>query len=423
MKKITHLFLIFFALASLGASWPQDGNPEPYLLGSTKPLHQDYKTAALDFLWRNPPANPAPVYYFISNVSVLGQGMYRVSMIAYDLESPYEEFDLEMHDKITWFGALNITQVGEEITVSYFTLPHQQSALKRAAPRAAGGGANVWFPWQANKSVIYGVLGVHDDGYAGQKFVDLVSGDALGPNAAHSNVYASTQSTIVAICDDEQTVGLRLQTVGDESYYSYYHLLPSETFVEGRTYAKGALIGSLKYGSFESQGCGSAQQQATNYHLHWGFQPANNKFRAEDCILDLTTQKWDCTQNGIIKQISPGSWLWHANGGDDVGVIINDNGTVVVPSSPSFFDMVVIGLYTVLQNVLIAILPAKTAFDTAGTMSRVAIIVIHMFYVLVRSTFDIRLAINIFLAIAVIETGLALFSLYRLILKAIPTAS
>lgn len=424
MKKLIPLTLTLVLLAvSLGIVQADEAHPEPYLLGSTKPLANDLKAAALEFLRYNPPAQPAPVYYFISNVSLLGNGQYRVSFIAYDLQSPDDEYDLEMHEKVIWFGALNITQMGEYIQVDYLFPPQQEAgALKLAAPSEAGGGTSVWFPWQAGKSVLYGVLGVHDTGYAGTRFVDLVSGDSMGPNAANSNVYASTNSTIVAICDDGQTVGIRMQTAGSGDYYSYYHLIPA-SLTEGNTFARGQLLGSLKYGSFSSQGCGSAQQQPTNYHLHWGFQPQNSKFRAEDCILDIGTQRWTCTQNGEVKTIAPTQWLWHAQGGNEPGVIINDNGQVVEPSAPSFWDMILIGMYSILKSALINSLPQKALFDTGAVMARAAMLVIRMFFVLVRSTFDIRLAMNIFLVIGLIETGLAIYGIYRLILKAIPGAS
>ena len=422
MKKI--LITLTLILCALFPSTIQaDGeNPEPVLLASTKPMADDLKAAALEFVRYNPPVQPAPVYYFISNLSILGIDRYRVSMIAYDLQSPDEKYDLEMHEKVLWFGSLDISRMGETITVEYFSLPYQHSALKMAAPRHAGGGSGVWFPWQAGKSVIYGMLGVHDDGYAGQKFVDFVSGETFGNNAASSTVYASTNSTIVAICDDGQTLGVRMQTASSGDYYSYYHLLDNVTLVEGATFARGQVLGSLKYGSFSSLGCGHADQQPTNYHLHWGFQPNNGQFRAEDCILNIGAQKWECTRSGQVNTISPTQWIYHAQGGTGGGPPPNDGGSEIEQSAPSFWDSVLVGLYEIMQAALLSLLPQKSLFDTGAVMSRLAMLVIRMFFVLVRSTFDIRLAVNIFVLLGLTETALAIYGIYRLILKAIPGA-
>jgi hypothetical protein len=424
MKKISLLTLIVLLMALFPAPTQAQGeSPLPTLLGSTKPLADDLKLAAMEFVQYNPPSQPAPLYYFISNVSMLGSGYYRISVIAFDLQSPYEEYDLEMSDKILWFGALNITQTGEYIDVKYLTMPSHQSALKMASSTNSGGGSGVWFPWQANKSVLYGMLGVHDNGYANQRFVDLVSGNSMGSNAANANVYASTNSTIVAICDDGQTVGLRMQTATSGDYYSYYHLLDNSSLVEGATFARGQLLGSLKYGTFTSAGCGAASQQPTNYHLHWGFQPNNGSFRAEDCILDIDSQTWECTVNGTVKTISPTKWIYHAQGGDggEVGTPPNDSGDPS-ESSSSFWDNVLVGLYTIMQSALLNALPQKSLFDTGAVLARTAMLVIRMFFVLVRSTFDIRLALNIFFALALVESGLAVYGIYRMILKAIPGA-
>jgi hypothetical protein len=424
MKKVLLISLLFFlVMAFPGIGYAQE-QTNPQLLGSTKPFADDLKQAALDFVHENPPVEPAPRYYVISNVSMLGTGYYRISMIAYDLQSADEPFDLEMHDKVLWFGSLNVTQTGDYIEISYFNIGAQQGALKMASPSYAGGGATVWFPWQANKSVLFGMLGVHDEGYAGQRFVDLVSGDGMGSNAANSNVYASTNSTIAAICDDGQTIGVRMQTASSGDYYSYYHLLDNPSLVEGATFARGQLLGSLKYGTFTSLGCGAADQQPTNYHLHWGFQPNNGSFRAENCILSIGDNEWGCTQGDAVKVIKPRQWIYHVQGGSggDPGTDPGDGGDPTEQSSPSFWDTALVGLYTIMEEALLSALPQKSLFDTGAVLARTAMLVIRMFFVLVRSTFDIRLAVNIFLLLGLTETALAIYAIYRMILKAIPGA-
>jgi len=177
---------------------------------------------------------------------------------------------------------------------------------------AAGGGSYVAFPWEAGKSTVYGPRGVHgtgDYGTSGLLAVDFVSGTGFGPSAANDGVYASDDGIVDYVCEDDTSSAIRTHNATTGDYFVYAHILANDNLDYDVEFAKGELIGSLKHGSFDDT-CGWAQQNSTSWHVHWMFQPASGSFRAEDCRLTVSTQKWDC--NG--EEVGTGQYLFGGGG-------------------------------------------------------------------------------------------------------------
>ncbi|MBN1965310.1 MAG: DUF11 domain-containing protein [Anaerolineae bacterium] len=145
------------------------------------------------------------------------------------------------------------------------------------------------FPWQPGTWMMYGILGVHNNGFASVvpnwRAVDFESDGDTGAGHAPNAVLAAHTGTITYLCDDGLSVAFR---INNDIFYT--HLLLNSGLYTGSTFAQGQWMGQLKTGPF-SDNCGWADQAANWFHLHWGFPDAGT-FIAEDWVLDLATGLW-----------------------------------------------------------------------------------------------------------------------------------
>jgi hypothetical protein len=298
MKRI----IILFLLVMLVAFPVQAQGEEPYIIRTTKPISEELRAALNAWLATDPPSD-AP--YYIVTYSKNKPTYTIVSLLGVDLPSPDAEWNLSDNTAV-WMGTVKV-QEGE---VSPLTA--EPYAPKLASPRAAGGGSYVAFPWQAGTSVAYGPRGVHGDGdygTSGLLAVDLVSGTGFGPSAANDGVYASDDGTVDYVCEDDTTVAVRTHNEDTGDYFVYAHMLSNESLDYDVEFSKGELMGQLKHGSFDDT-CGWAEQNATSWHVHWMFQPEGGSFRAEDCRLTVSSERWDCNGN----EVGTGEFIYGGGG-------------------------------------------------------------------------------------------------------------
>lgn len=162
-------------------------------------------------------------------------------------------------------------------------------------------------------------------------------------------------------------------------------------------FSTGGFIGALKYGSFDDN-CGWAEQQDDHYHLHFGFEPANNAFRMEGCILNTSTQKWQCGN----ETIATGEFLIGGGGvGSGSG---NDGGTTV--DQPSFWDYVVLGVVSIWDRTVIAAMPNHTAMQFTNVIFSSVKVSLKMARVLVYSN------VNLGPLVAVLIFGLGIRGIF-----------
>lgn len=316
-------------------------------------------------------ATSAPVpfpYWAITYVGDTDEsGNTFVSLVAIDIENPTDKWYLadrhleDDHDDnvVQWMGSV-IVRVDHSVDV-YSDGGHsddepQTNFMKLAVPIfqpfGDGGGANVRFPWESGKSMMYGVRGIHAAGgggaYATGFFaVDFLGGDELGPGVASNRVHAVANGEIDYVCDDDTTVTIRTENTETGDYYIYAHLLDNSTLIENYTYYQGDTVGYLKYGTFDDT-CGWAQQQSTNYHLHFGFKPASGFFQMQSCILDMNSEAWACGSETITTGQFFRNYGSPISTGDDASAFSNQM---------SFWDYLLTGGDMLTQALLIDHLP------------------------------------------------------------------
>ena len=281
-----------------------------------------------------------------------------VSLVALKVDNPTQDkWHITDDDVVAWMGSV-IVHPDDSVNLYSDGGYDQQSnkgGAKFSAPLQDGGGANVRFPWESSKTMLYGTRGIHAAGggaeYAiGFSAVDFLGGDDLGPGVASNKVYAAATGEVDYVCQDPTTTLIRTENTATDDYYIYAHLLENSTLTEGYTFNQGALIGSLKYGTFDDN-CGWAEQTAQHYHLHFGFKPANNAFTLQGCVLDMSSEKWTCG----TKEISTGQYLQATGGapvvGDDGGALSGQLG---------FWDYILTGAVSVWDQLIVQNLPDHT---------------------------------------------------------------
>lgn len=179
-------------------------------------------------------------------------------------------------------------------------------------------------------------------------------------------------------------------------YFIYAHLLDNANLVLEHVFTNGSLIGTLKFGSFDDT-CGWAEQADNHYHLHFGFQAANNSMRIENCILNTSSQVWMCG----TQTISPGEFLIGGGGVNSGG---DSGGASIV--QPGFWDYVVIGVVTIWDRTVVQNMPSHTAMQYTHVIYASAKLAIRMTFVLVRSN------VNLGPLIAVIVFGFGIKLLF-----------
>lgn len=402
VHKRRYLCLVLLAF-SLALGWPAShasAQAEPgQIIDSTKPISEELRGHLNAWLAISPPA-PAPSYV-VTYVQSAGLDTF-VSLAAF--EGDPATWGLEDGGAV-WIGTVIVHEDG---SVTQHSVDPSASVPHLAMPGAGpGGGSYVAFPWQSGKQMQYGPRGIHgsgDYGTSGMYAVDLVSGEDLGTGAAPPFAYASNAGEVDYVCDDDVSVAIRTYNSTTDEYFIYAHLLDNSSLAIAHVFSRGGIIGKLKSGSFgeSGEGCGWANQQENHYHLHWMFEPAGGAFQAENCILSFSTKKWTCG----TKVVGTGNWL---TGGGGFGGFDDPNGELG-PTTPTFFDYILAGMFDILTGGLISFLPEHNSmsfllisiYNTAKLALRIA-------YVLFKGN------LNVFPVVAMLGIAFA----FRLLLAAV----
>lgn len=401
MKKLSLLLLFVILLAECFPVLAQSG---PHVIDSTKPISAELRGWLDAWLAASPPSD-AP-YYIVTYTRDRGTHIF-VSLVG--VESEAWAMD---EGKTIWMGSVTVTPDG---TVSPF--PSSQPQARKSGnflrvSSAAGGGAYVTFPFAQGTSAQYGILGVHGEGEYGTQgmiFVDLVSGDDMGATAAPPYVYAADAGEVDYVCDDGISVAIRTYNATTGDYFLYAHLLDNDNLVDEHEFARGALIGSLRYGTYTggSPSCGSAQQHANHYHVHWGIVPANGIYQVGSCVLTVSTQVWKCGD----KAIKPGNFLSGGGGystsGSGTGNSSGQSGAGSSVSDPTFFDYLVSSVINFLRPSLLDILPSHEPFEFTYMLFNIVELFFRMVWVFIAS----NLSLNWVFAVIIIIVEIKLFFL------------
>ncbi len=267
---------------------------------------------------------PAARYYTISGLQQYDR-WYFVSAVGLAKLDPDIGWKL---DDATWTGLVLLEQHGEtwsgavEGSVAFSDLLAQipDDLVSAAAKQDLDPRSRVIlplsayrFPWDSGTSMLYGVEGLHDNGFAGVvsgwKAVDMLSDGNTASGHAPNRLRASAAGTIGYVCtphSGETTTALKIGNV------MYTHLqFSSGSFSTGRVVSQGEVLGQMRTGSF-SENCGYASQGSSWFHVHWGF-PNTGSFGAESWTLNFTDQLW---HNGSQTRAAGSGWiqaLWGAS--------------------------------------------------------------------------------------------------------------
>jgi len=341
------LLLLAFAPGVAYASDP------PYVAHSTIPVDDEVKAVINSWLAVSAPS--AAPYYSITYFQVDDDLSTFVSLVGLDLADPSQDWNLTNGHQVTWRGSVKIFEDGTVEMISHNRTDSARSP-RFARPRFDGGGSHLSFPWSTGKSMMYGQNGVHDafSPYAVEYVaVDFVGGDDMGSGVAGPNVYASTDGEIEYVCEDATTTAVEVYNDVTGDHILYAHLLDNANLVLEHEFAKGEMVGSLKYGSFDDE-CGYASQASNHYHLHYEFIPsASNTFRIEGCVLNTTSQKWTCGTTSV----SPGQFLRGGYGGTG----LDDSGVAV--AQPNFWDSFLSAVTGVYKTAIVDNMPDHSAIE------------------------------------------------------------
>jgi hypothetical protein len=256
-------------------------------------------------------------YFAVTDVQPVGRASF-VSVIG------LAELDAELGwsiDDGAWFGlllvregrngqALAAPQGSEEFSswLGQFTDEELGPSAKRDLDPLQSGrdpnlnSGNYVFPWQAGTSMLYGTLGVHDNGFAsvvtGWKAVDMLSDGNTGAGHAPNRLLAAYASTISYRCNDGTSVAVRAGN------FFYTHLVYNANLYVGKSFAQGQEMGQMKTGSF-SASCGWATQGSGWFHVHWGFP--NDDLQVEGWTLSMSTKNW--TNGGATITPNGSGWI------------------------------------------------------------------------------------------------------------------
>jgi hypothetical protein len=347
---------------------------------------------------------PVPFpYWAITYVEARGADTF-VSIVALDIPTPETVWHITDSNDPVWMGSLILHEDGSVELYSDGGASEQANAVKLAMPSLAPGGGSAYaFPWQSGGTLMYGPRGVHDAGgggayAAGMYAVDFVGGDDMGSGVASNRVYAVYTGTVDYVCEDDTTTLVRTENTETNDYFIYAHLLTNANLVMDHVFSRGALIGSVKYGTFDDS-CGYADQTAKHYHLHFGFKFGSGAFRLENCILSASTEKWTCG----TQVISTGQFLKGGGGlsgaGDDTGMSVDQ---------PSFWDYVVTGAVSLWDRTVVQNMPTHKAiqytyviYSTVKLMLRLARVMVYSnlnlgwFFLIIVFGFSIKIAFGI----------------------------
>jgi hypothetical protein len=337
MKSIFSILAIAFLL--IQPAQTTQGVPVVLVENERHPVPALFLYDARAWLENNLPA--ATNIYAVMNYSLTNRGEFiSLAGLSPSTPAPYA-WNLE-DGNVLWTGS--ITRVNGAIQLYQ---PAQKTAalplplISVAGPlldlfpvsNTTGGGVDVFMPWATGKQMMFGDRGVHGGGLglSGAVGIDWVSGDDFGANAAPAIVYASAAGSVTATCVDDHSQAV---LIAGTNSFGYLHLSKNPVIPEGTTFARGAPIGTLVYGSFNDT-CGWADQLPKHYHLHWVIQPSAGRFQAEG----WTLKTGDATWTRGNEKVTPRKWLTGGGGYGSPASGADDGQTtgtvVIVPGNPN----------------------------------------------------------------------------------------
>jgi membrane-bound inhibitor of C-type lysozyme len=413
MNKLSRFITLFMLVTSV-TSPVFAQSPDPVIVNGTIPISTELRDALNAWLATSAPSS-AP-YYAVTYTQDEGAFIY-ASLVGLQLETIIDDWTLEDGEAI-WMGTVKVYNDG---SVELRTLAQKKSNVLALPNVAAGGGSYVAFPWQAGTGMMYGPRGVHGDGdygTSGMLAVDLVSGTDMGSGAASDRVYASDTGTVDYVCDDGTSVTIRTYNETTDDYFIYAHLLDNAALVIEGEFSKNQQIGTLKRGSFDPPGsnCGWAEQADNHWHLHWMFVPANGSFRAENCILSISSQKWSCgsTVIGTGQFIVGGGGV--GTGADDASGL-GQAGYGVAPTNISMWDYLIVGIAWVIDP-FFKLVPEHQGLTFIQTIYNSAEIVIRLVVVFAYGNINLGPVIAIFMTAIAFQAIMGVLWIISFALKA-----
>jgi len=359
--KIILQFAIAVSLLNPLTSWPQEQGV--IMAPATVPVAPEITQAVQGFLTDNPPSSAQ--VYAITSLSLYGNG-HVVSVVGLEnVTAPDYAWSLEDGNQAIWSGSVIV----EDGSARLFEV--ENGACHDCSLNLAGGGADVRFPFAGK--MMYGLRGVHgsgDYGTTGMLAVDWVGGDDMGVGVASADVYASYDGTIDYTCDDGTSQAIRV-TDGGDNVFVYAHLVIDSGLTVGKTFARGAHIGQLVYGSFNDT-CGWASQKDNHYHVHWMFKPSNGYYQAEGWVLNVSGGKWASGSSsiGVNEWMTSGQTTGTDNEDDATTTLgMDKNGHLSGIGGQHVWDFIVAGVYNLVNQLASKILPehqAEPLYDANG---------------------------------------------------------
>lgn len=428
MKKNLHIVALFMVVMALimPITTANAQTPTPYVFDTTMPVASTVRADVDAWLATYNPSNG--VYYAITYAQPDGMDQWIVCLAAIAVNSPTDPWtitdDADGKSQLIWLGTI---RVFPDHSVEMLTDPQGSTASigggamfapVKVPNYAAGGGPNIRWPWQLGKAVMYGTRAVHNAGYStygtNMKALDLVSGSDFGGSAASDAVYASAAGEIDYVCSDGTSVTVRVSDAGTSTKLIYAHLKDNSSLTVGQTYSKGSTIATLVHGTF-SDSCGYADQADNHWHLHWGFEPANNAYTVEGCVINTRTNSITCdgtviNTGGFIT--AKGSTTGYEDGGSTAG--------------PTFWDYILVGFLSIFDRGILKLMPEHTSPTLLPQVLLNAVrFVLRIGYALLVSNFNMGPALAaIFTALVfrAIMSGVYLVFVFLRTVKALPIA-
>lgn len=405
------LFSLLLLLAFLVPAKPAHADGGAEIVLATVQISNEQHAALIDFLNTTPPV--AAHQYALTYASTQGTLTY-ISLVALSDNVLAEDWSLEDAENTLWMGTVTIEAPYN--TVQYLNVPELPKTA-RPSTLGEGGGPDIAFPWEAGKSVLFGPRGVHGDGdygTVGMYAIDAVVNANFGTNIAEAVIYASYDGTIDYVCADDTSTAIRTDD-GEGNVFVYAHIVNNETLDYGTSYTRGEPIGGMVFGTFGDV-CGWGNQQDTSAHVHWMFNPLNGYYQAEDCVINVGTDSVTCGSS----EIQAGGFIQGGGGSGGYIYIEQDDGeggteTVIVydtddlPASTekdiitraesgdmTFFDYILVGTFSILNNTVLAIFPVhEEPLEYIAVIKTSAIVIFRIAYVLLVSNINVGLFMGV----------------------------
>jgi len=409
MRKIfiTILSTVFAFCLLFPATARAQGTASASVVDTTVYVSPVIRSAIDAWLAVSPPV--ALPYYAITYVHQRANGDTFVSLAALNIAHPTDKWRITDHT-VAWMESAIVRPDYSVILVTQKPKLKIDFAIPSLAP---GGGSDISFPWEYGKKMMYGIEGIHAAGgggaYAvGFNAVDFLGGSDLGSGVASNKVYAAFPGVVDYVCSDPVTTLVRTADTASGNRFIYAHMLDNANLVEAHAFIKGQMIGTLKSGTFDDE-CGWADQTNLHYHLHFGFEMANNSYRIQNCILSGTTEDWMCGSDNV----SAGEYLLS----ESLSCVGCHDGGISV-TNPSFWDMVITGFDQLWSTLILANLPPHETMEYTYVILNTVVLVLKIAWVMVYSNVNLgHLAAVLVIALGV-KLILGIAELAAFVLKA-----